>query len=82
MRLTVDTKNLPSEQTNIEWVLCSMHFEDTVLIAPEMLNDTPLTKHTKKYQLNKSKKSTLTMHIIIVGLVATKKTVLLVYFVS
>ena len=29
------------KQTTIEWVLCSPHFDDIILIAPEGLEDTP-----------------------------------------
>ena len=54
------TPNLQPEQTTIEWVFCLTHFEDIVLIAPEMLNDTPIddnhqekpTKQIKKEYFN------------------------------
>ena len=42
------------------------------LIVPERLNDTPLTTITKKYQLNRSSKSTLMMNIIDVRLVVIR----------
>ena len=76
------TPNVQSEQTVIDWVLCSMHLGDIVLIAPEMLNDISLVVAIKEYQLNELRKSTLIVHII--GLMATKENIvpLLVIFLA
>ena len=54
------TTTLPQERTTAEWVLCSLQFDDLMLIAPEGLNDLTTTsqyleiskKHLKKEYLN------------------------------
>ena len=48
------------EKITVEWVLCSLQVDDLVLIAPEGLNDLPITsqyhkiskKHVKKEYFN------------------------------
>ena len=49
--LMEDTTNLPSEQTTIELVLCSTHFEDIVLIVPERLYDIPIGHNYQKISI-------------------------------
>ena len=63
---------LPLEQTTIVWVICSPYFDDTFLIAPERLDDTPIDQSYQEYQVNKSRSSTSTLHIILVGLIVNK----------
>ena len=54
------TTTLPQEKTMIEWALCSLQFDDVVVMAPEGLNDLPITsqyseiskKHIKKEYFN------------------------------
>ena len=42
------TSTSPPKQTIIEWVLCSPIFNDTVLTAPERLNDTSINHNYQK----------------------------------
>ena len=36
------------ERTTMEWVLCSPHFKDVVLITPKDLNYIPITSHYRE----------------------------------
>ena len=50
------TSTLPLKKTTIDWVLCSPHFNDSVLIAPEGLNDTHLNKNYQEVPSKQIKK--------------------------
>ena len=53
--MTEDTQNLPPEQTIIEWVLCSIHFKDIVLTAPEMINYTSIDNNYQEIPIKQIK---------------------------
>ena len=42
---------IPPEKTTVEWVLCSSHFSDFVLIAQERLNDTPINSNYQEHSI-------------------------------
>ena len=49
---TVSTK----EKATVELVLCSPHFDDIVLIAPEALNDIPITSEYQEIPVKQIRK--------------------------
>ena len=55
---------LPKENATVEWVLCSPHSDDIILIAPEGLNDLPNGKQYHEIPLNRSRSNILIMDVI------------------
>ena len=50
------TTTLPRENVTLEWTLCSPHFDDIILIAPERLNDLHITSQYQKIPMKQIKK--------------------------
>ena len=49
-------KILWKENATVEWVLCSPHFDDIVVITPKGLNDLPSTTQYQKIPMKQIKK--------------------------
>ena len=51
-RKTTSTK----EKATVEWVFCSLYFEDIILIRPKGLNDIPITSQYQEISVKQIRK--------------------------